>query len=1085
MIPRFFIDRPIAAFVISFVLVLLGTLSLTSMPIAQYPDVVPPQVVVTAIYPGANAKIVSETVAAPLELEINGVENMLYMESQCTNDGAMRLIVTFKHGTSPDTAQVLVQNRVAVATPKLPEDVRRIGVVTKKQSSAILLVVSIYAENGPDGKPLKDQLEVSNYATLNIKDELARINGVGDVFSFGQREYSMRIWLDPNKMADRQLTPTEVIGQIRAQNQQVAAGTIGQPPAPAGQGFQYTINTQGRLKDEKSFENIVLKVGANEELVRLKDVGRVELGARSYESSSALDGKASIGLPIFQLPGANALDTADAVKAKMVELEKKFPPGIKYAIVFNPTTFVKSSVQEVVKTLFEAFGLVFLVVLIFLQSWRAAIIPMIAVPVSLIGTFTIMAGLGFSINNLTLFGMVLAIGIVVDDAIVVVEAVESELAKGLSAIEATRKAMDEVSGAIIGVSIVLAAVFIPSAFLPGLTGQFFKQFAVTIAVSTLISLINSLTLTPAMCALFLRPTHGEHAKRDPIDWVLHALLGWWFFRAFNWVFDRTTRGYAYTVGWAARFGLVVVVVYGGLLFLTGAAFSMVPGGFIPQQDQGYLIVNIALPEGASVERTERVVKAVTDICIGKENPDGTRTGGVEGVGHVTAVTGYSIFAQANLSNAGGIYLSLKPYEEREGHPADKILAELNAKLGSIQEGNATAFGAPPILGLGSAGGFKMQIQDKGNLGLDRLEAITGNLAGAAMKEKGIPAAFSSFSSNAPQLFVEIDRERAQQLGVSVQAINDTLQMYLGSIYVNDVTLLNRNWQVNVQAEPEFRAKPSDVGQLKVRGPKGDMIPMDALIKSVKMSGPSKVNRFQMYPSADINGFVIPFLLSSGEAANKMEALADRELPEGMGYAWTDMTYQQKEAANQRIGISGVGEFRGDTTLLIFALSTLMAYLVLAFLYESLLLPLAVILVVPMCLLCGAAGVILTRGDMNVFTQIGLIVLVGLACKNAILIVEFAKQRREHGASRLDATKDAARSRLRPILMTSLAFILGVVPLVIAEGAGAEMRKAIGVVVFSGMLGVTLFGLALTPVFYFLLDWLRGSSKVEAPVVKPQ
>ena len=1081
MIPRFFIDRPIAAFVISFVLVLLGALSLTGMPIAQYPDVVPPQVVVATIYPGANAKVVSETVAAPLELEINGVENMLYMESQCTNDGAMRLTVTFKHGTNPDQAQVLVQNRVSVATAKLPEEVRRIGVVTKKQSSAILLVVSLYSENGPDGKPLRDQLEVSNYATLNIKDELARINGVGDVAMFGQREYSMRIWLDPNKMADRQLAPAEVLSQIRSQNQQVAAGTIGQPPAPAGQGFQYTINTKGRLKDEKAFEDIVLKVGANEELVRLRDVGRVELGARNYESSSALDGKASVGLPIFQLPGANALDTADAVQVKMAELEKKFPPGIKYAIVFNPTTYVKSSVAEVVKTLFEAFLFVFIVVLVFLQSWRASIIPMIAVPVSLIGTFTIMAGLGFSINNLTLFGMVLAIGIVVDDAIVVVEAVETELAKGLSPAEATRKAMDEVSGAIIGVSIVLAAVFIPSAFLPGLTGQFFKQFAVTIAVSTLLSLVNSLTLTPALCALFLRSTHGAGAKRDPVDWLLHLLLGWWFFRAFNWVFDRGTRAYGWTIGWSARLGLIVLVVYGGLLVLTGGAFSMMPGGFIPQQDQGYLIVNIVLPEGASVERTEKVVQNATEICLGKENADGTRTGGIEGIAHVTAVTGYSIFAQANLSNAGGIYLSLEPFEKRKGRTADMILAELNAKLATIQEGNATAFGAPPILGLGNAGGFKMQVLDKGNLGLEKLEGMTANLAQAAMKEKGIPAAFSSFSSNAPQLFVEIDRERAQQLGVSVQAINDTLQLYLGSVYVNDVTLLNRNWQVNVQAEPEFRAKPEDIGQLKVRGPKGDMIPMDALIKSVKMAGPSKVNRFQMYPSADVNGFVIPFLLSSGDAANKMEVLAERELPEGMGYAWTDMTYQQKEASNQRIGISGIGEFKGDTTLLIFALSTLMAYLVLCFLYESFLLPLAVILVVPMCLLCGAIGVILTRGDLNVFTQIGLIVLVGLACKNAILIVEFAKQRREHGASRLDATKEAARSRLRPILMTSLAFILGVVPLVIAEGAGAEMRKAIGVVVFSGMLGVTLFGLALTPVFYYLLEWLR---KEPTPETKP-
>jgi multidrug efflux pump len=1076
MIARFFISRPIAAMVLSVLTLLVGVLSLTTLPIAQYPDVVPPQVVITAFYPGANAQTVAETVAAPIELEINGVENMLYMESQCTSDGSMRLTVTFKHGTDPDQAQVLVQNRVAIATSKLPEDVRRIGVVAKKQSSAILLVVSLFSESGPDGKPLKDQLEISNFATLRVKDELARINGVGDVFMFGIREYSVRVWLDPIKMADRELLASEVVGAIRQQNTQVAAGIIGQPPAPAGQQFQFTINTRGRFPDIKSFENMVVKIGSNESAIRLKDVGRVELGARNYDTSATLDGRPSVGMPIFQLPGSSAFQTAEDVQAKMKELKKVFPPGLDYAIVFNPTTFVKASVDEVVKTLIEAFVLVFVVVLVFLQSWRAAVIPMIAVPVSLIGTFTIMAGLGFSINNLTLFGMVLAIGIVVDDAIVVVEAVEAQIAKGLSPLEATKKAMDEVSGAIIGVSLVLAAVFIPAAFLPGLTGQFFKQFAVTIAISTVLSAINSLTLSPALCPLLLRPSHGEHAKRDPIDSLLHAALGWWFFKAFNWSFDRGAKGYAWGVGKMARFAIVILIVYGGLLVLTGTIFSKIPGGFIPQQDQGYLVVNITLPEGTALEKTDAVVKRVVDLCLGEVGADGKRSGGVKGVSHATAVSGYSIFTQANLSNSGGIYLSLDDFGDRKGRHADAILLELNARLAQVQEGTVAAFGAPPILGLGNAGGFKLQVQDKGGVGMGVLEGMTWNLAGAASKEPGIPFAFSSFSSSAPQINLEIDRERAQQMGVSVQAINDTLQVYLGSSYANDVTLFNRNWQVNVQAEPEFRKSPRDIGALKVRGPKGDMIPLEGLIKRSNASGPSKVNRYQMYPSADLNGFVIPFLLSSGEALRKMETLAERELPDGMGFEWTDMAYQQKAASNQRLAIPGLGEFRGDTTLLVFGLSTVVAYLVLAFLYESLLLPLSVILVVPMCLLCAAVGVMLVKGDLNIFTQTGLVVLVGLACKNAILIVEFAKQRREEGATRVEAAKEAARQRLRPILMTSLAFILGVLPLVIAEGAGAEMRKAIGITVFSGMLGVTVFGLILTPVFYVVMDWLRGEPK---------
>ena len=1087
MIPRYFIDHPIGAVVVSILLVLGGGLAFTALPIAQYPDVVPPQVVITAFYPGANAETVSKTVATPIELEINGVENMLYIESQCTNDGAARIVVTFKQGTNPDQAQVLVQNRVAIATAKLPEDVKRIGVVAKKQSSAILLVVSLFKESEPPAgetadarkkRDLAEQLEVSNYATLRVKDELARIQGVGDVFMFGQREYSVRVWLDPVAMADRKLIPADVTREIRAQNTQIAAGTLGQPPAPVGQTFQYTINTLGRLPDIAAFERIIIKTGANEEIVRLKDVARVELGARNYDTSAALDGRPSVGMPIFQLPGANAFQTANDVQEKMRQLAKEFPPGVKYAIVFNPTTFVEASVDEVLKTLVEAFVLVFLVVLVFLQSWRAAVIPMLAVPVSLIGTFAVMSGLGFSINNLTLFGMVLAIGIVVDDAIVVVEAVEAEIAKGLSPLAATRKAMDEVSGAIIGVSVVLAAVFIPSAFLPGLTGQFFKQFAVTIAISTLLSATVSLTLSPALCPLLLRSHHG---RRDPIDFVLHWTLGFWFFRAFNWVFDRSAGLYAWSVGVlssrVARW--VVLAVYGGLLYVAGLAFGLLPGGFLPQQDQGYLIVNVTLPDGASLERTEAVMKRVTALILEKrenDNPAGKVVSGVEGVTHVTAVSGYSIFAQANLSNAGGIYISLDTFDRRVAshRTAGKIVAELNAKFGAVQEAQVQAFAAPPILGLGNAGGFKMQILDKTGYGNGVLEGMTRNLGFAAMKEPGIPYAFSSFGTGAPQLFVEIDRERCKQLGVPVESVSDTLQAYLGSVYANDVTLFNRNWQVNVQAEPEFRRTPADIGRLRVRGPNGDMILLEGLIKKTDTTGPSKVNRYQLYPAADLNGFTVPAMISSGAAIQKMEVLAERELAPGMGFEWTDLAYQQKSAANQRVGIPGGPTFVGDTTLLVFALSTLVAYLVLAFLYESFLLPLAVILVVPMCLLCAAVGVIFVKGDLNIFTQTGLVVLVGLACKNAILIVEFAKQQRDAGANRFTAAIEACKLRLRPIVMTSVAFIIGVVPLVIAEGAGAEMRHALGTAVFAGMIGVTAFGVFLTPVFFVtvqrVMDW---------------
>jgi multidrug efflux pump len=1064
------------ALVISVLVVLAGTLALTQLPIAQYPDVVPPQVVVTATYPGADARTVSETVAAPIEEQVNGVEGMMYMESQATNDGALRLIVTFEPGTNPDMAQVLVQNRVSIALPKLPEEVRRLGVITKKQSTAILLVVNLYSKNkaANDQEVFEQQLAVSRHANLQVKDELARIKGVGDVFMFGNRDYAMRVWLDPDRMSDLNLTPGEVVDAIRKQNVQVAAGQIGQPPAPKGQNLQLVINTQGRLKTEQQFRDIVVKSGpGGEALVRLSDVARVELGARSYDSSSALDNRPSVGLPVFQLPGSNAFSTAADIKRKMKELraDPGWPQDIEYDIVFDPTEFIQASVNAVVTTLFEAILLVFVVVLVFLQNWRAALIPMLAVPVSLVGTLAVMFALGYSINNLTLFGMVLAIGIVVDDAIVVVEAVEAHIAKGLSPLEATRKAMSEVATAIIGISLVLCAVFVPAAVIPGLTGQFFRQFAATIAVATLISAFNSLTLSPALCPILLRP---HHAPKDWIDKALYYLLGWWFFRGFNWAFDRATKLYGKSVGWLIRLAVVVLIVYGGLLALTYFGFRTVPGGFIPQQDQGYLVVNVELPEGASVERTEKVMERAARMALE-----------TDGVAHTVQIAGYSIFSSANIPNNGGMYIPLKPFDQRKGRHADDILRDLNAKFATIRDGTVTAFGAPPILGLGNAGGFKMQIQDRGNLGYELLEGMTWNLAAEATKANpdgrpsGIPAAFSGFRSNSPQVSLRVDRDRVEQMGVSVQAVNDALQSYTGQVYVNDITLDNRNWQVTVQADGQFRGKIEDLYKIKVRGPAkpdgtpGDMIPIAGLIRVGPMEGPVKVNRYQMYPSADLNGFTIPFLISSGQAIERMEALAKRDLPPGMTYQWTDMAYQQKQAAGTPVAIPGLFEFRGDTTLLVFALSVLVAFLVMAALYESWLLPLAIVLIVPMCLLCAVVGLFVSFLDLNIFVQIGLVVLVGLATKNAILIVEFAKQKREAGMGRREAVVEAATQRLRPILMTSFAFILGVLPLLTSSGAGAEMRKSLGTAVFSGMLGVTFFGIFLTPVFYAVIEKLRS------------
>jgi multidrug efflux pump len=1062
---HFFIDRPVFGIVLSVLTTLVGVLALSALPIAQYPDVVPPQIVITTQYPGASAKTVSETVAAPIEQQVNGVEGMLYMESQCTDDGNMKLTVTFKTGTNPDMAQVLVQNRVSIATATLPAEVKQIGVTTKKQSTSILLVVNVYSPRGPDGKPAKDEIEVSNFVATQVRDDLARVDGVGDIGFFGARDYAMRVWLNPDEMADLGLAAGDVVSAIKAQNTQVAAGQLGRPPVPHGQAVQTVITAQGRLRTKEEFGDIVVKAGRvasggqPEGLVRMRDVARVELGAKAYDSSSFLDRDPAVGLAVYTLPGANALDTAERVKKRLKELEEeRFPPGIKSTIAFDTTGFVQESIEAVVHTLFEAFILVFVVVVVFLQNWRAAVIPMLAVPVALVGTLAAMLAVGFSLNTLTLFGMVLAIGIVVDDAIVVVEAVEANLAKGMAPRDATRAAMSEVGTAILGISLVLAAVFIPSAFIPGITGQFFQQFAITIAVSTLLSAFNSLTLTPALCPLLLR---SHHAPKALPDRVVDALLGW-FFRLFNRGFDRATAGYAWTVRRSLRLAALVLLVYAGLLAATGAAFTAVPPGFIPDQDQGYVIVNIQLPDGAALERTEAVVARVADIALN-----------TDGVAHAVSLPGYSLLASANVSNYGTMYLPLKPFAERPGRRAPVILRELNQKFAGIGEAVVVAFGPPPILGLGTGSGFKLQVVDRAGLGFPNLQGMTQNLGAAALKQPGIVGATSTFRAQAPQLAVAVDRDRAARMGVPVSDVNDALQVYMGSLYVNDITLQDRNWQVQVQADGRYRVSADDLLRLKVRGPAGDMIPLAGLLVDRPTSGPPKVARFQMSPSADLSGFTNPRVISSGRAMETMEALAARELPPGMGYEWTELSFQEKKAAGTTFRIPGLFTFTGNTTLLVFALSVVVAFLVMAALYESWLLPVAIILVVPMCLLCAVSGLLITGLDLNVFCQIGLVVLVGLATKNAILIVEFAKQKREAGMHRHDAAVEAARARLRPILMTSFAFILGVVPLLLRSGAGAEMQVALGTAVFSGMLGVTLFGVFLTPVFYSVIERLRG------------
>jgi multidrug efflux pump len=1051
---HFFIDRPVFAVVISIVIVIVGGIAVFTLPIAQYPEIAPPTVVVSASYPGANAEVVANTVATPIEEQVNGVENMLYMSSQSTNDGNIRLTVTFKPGTDLDIAQVQVQNRVAIAEPQLPEDVRRLGVTVKKSSPDITLVVQLYS---PDNR--YDPLYLSNYALLQVRDPLARLPGVGDIFLFGARDYAMRLWLDPQKLSAREITTGDFVQAIQEQNVQVAAGVIGAQPLPPGTtDFQLTVNAQGRLIDPKQFGEIIVKTGEDGRITRVRDVARVELGAADYSVSAYLNGRPAVAIPIFQLPGSNSIETANAVYAKMEELKKSFPPGLEYAIPYDTTVFVRESIWDVVKTLFEALLLVVLVVLVFLQSWRATLIPLFAIPVSLIGTCAVMKAMGFSLNNLSLFGMVLAIGIVVDDAIVVVENIERWIERGFSPRESAYKAMDEVTGAVIAIAFGLTAVFVPVAFVSGITGQFYRQFALTIAVSTLLSAFNSLTLSPALGALLLRPRDGNR------DWLTRAFeftLGW-FFRGFNRVLERATAGYVFLERRVLRFAVIALLAYGVLLFVTYRGFKSVPTGFIPAQDTGYVIVNLQTPDAASFDRTDRVMRRLAAIA-----------NATPGVRDTFAITGYSILTSTNQSNAGAMFVVLNEFKEREGHPelsAAAISGKLMAEYSQVQEGFALVFPPPPVRGIGTAGGFKMQVQDRSGLATPQeLQATTDQLIAEARKDPRLQQLFTSYRANVPQLYINVDRTKVKSADVRVTDVFNALQVYLGSLYINDFNFLGRTYHVMAQADSAFRAKPQDIAQLKTRNRAGQMLPLGSVVDAKDTTGPDRINRYNLYESAEINGAAAPGI-STGQAIETMEQLAHKQLPRGYDYEWTELAFQEKAA--------------GNTALFIFPLCIFFVFLTHSAEYESFALSSAIILIVPMCLLCGITGVAIRHFDNNIFTQIGFVVLAGLSAKNAVLIVEFAKQQQERGLNALEAAIEAARLRLRPILMTSFAFILGVVPLVRATGAGAEMRQALGTVVFSGMLGVTFFGLVLTPVFYMIIRRLTGNYVLKHDEVRP-
>lgn len=1035
---RFFIDRPIFAAVLSIVIFAAGLISIPLLPIGEYPEVVPPSVVVRTVYPGANPKVIAETVATPLEEAINGVEDMMYIKSVAGSDGVLSLTVTFKPGTDPDEAAVRVQNRVAQAQARLPEDVRRQGVTTQKQSPVFLMVVHLTSN---DGK--YDSLYLRNYMRLHVKDELARIPGVGDAQQFGGGDYAMRLWLDPDKVAARGMTAGDVLRAVREQNVQVSAGQLGAEPMPNGSDFLLPINAKGRLETVEEFGNIVLKSGANGEIVRLADVARIELAAGDYTLRARLDGKNASAIGIFQAPGANALEIRDAVVAKMDDIRPTLPPGVEIQSIYDTTVFVRDSIKSVISTLLEATLLVVLVVILFLQTWRASIIPLLAVPVSVVGTFAVLYLLGYSINTLTLFGLVLAIGIVVDDAIVVVENVERHIEHGATPLEAAHLAMKEVSGPIIAIALVLCAVFVPMAFLTGVTGQFYKQFAVTIAISTVISAINSLTLSPALAAKLLQP---HDAPKDRLSRVIDRLFGW-LFRPFNRFFKRNSERYESAVGRALGRRGAVFVVYAVLLVGAGLMFRAVPAGFIPVQDKQYLIAGVKMPEGASIERTDATLKKMAAIAMQ-----------VEGVEHEVAFPGLNPLQFTNTPNNGVVFFTLKPFNERS-RSAEEITAELNQKFAGIQEGFTFAFMPPPIQGLGNGSGWSLFVEDRTRLGYGELQNAVQAFQGAASQTPGLGFPISSYQANVPQLDAEVDRVKAKAQGVPLTELFDTLQTYLGSAYVNDFNMFGRTWQVIAQADGPFRDNVEDIANLRTRNADGDMVPVGSMVNIRQTYGPDPVIRFNGYPAADLLGEADPRVLSSGEAMAKVTELAQQVLPPGMGIDWSDLSYQQAT--------------QGKAALVVFPLAVMLAFLVLAALYESWTLPLAVILIVPMTLLSALAGVWLVGGDNNVFVQVGLVVLMGLACKNAILIVEFARELELQGKGIVESALESCRLRLRPIIMTSVAFIAGTVPLVLSSGAGAEVRSVTGITVFAGMLGVTLFGLFLTPVFYVALRKLAN------------
>jgi multidrug efflux pump len=1119
---RFFINRPIFASVLSIVIVLGGSIALFTLPVAQYPEIAPPTVEVSASYPGANAQVVADTVAAPIEQQVNGVEGMMYMSSQCTNDGNYSLTVTFKPGSDLNISQVLVQNRESLAEPILPDLVKRRGISVKKKSPNVLMIVNLSSENGS-----RSSLELSNYATIQIRDELSRLPGVGDITYLGQRDYSMRLWLDPQKMTYYGLNAQDVILKVQEQNIQVAAGQIGQPPTPSGQVSQYIITTLGRLQNTEQFSNITVKTNSNGTLVYLKDVASIELGAQSYDQTCTLDGKPSVALSVYQLPGSNALQVAQRVKDRMKQLRRQFPPGIDYKIVYDTTPFINESIREVFETLFDAIVLVAVVVLVFLQNWRSTLIPLIAVPVAVVGTFAVMAAMGFSLNNLTLFGLVLAIGIVVDDAIVVVEAVEHHIEHGMHPREASLRAMELVSGPVVAIGLVLSAVFIPCAFITGIVGQFFRQFALTIAVSTVISAFNSLTLSPALSAILLRPRAkgsfeplpwfafppigawlghkiglhyaaaamaavGLNPASNPSGWtpaMLDALRMWgpiaagalaalvlalilgkpinfllgFSFRVFNQGFDLSTAAYTRTVSAMLRVSMLVLVIYGGLLALTWWSFTHTPTGFIPQQDKGYLLVNVQLPDGSSVARTKEVVEKIEAIALT-----------TEGVKHTVAISGTSILLNANAANFGAIYLMLDDFDERRKPElsADRIAAHLEEEFQEkVPSAYVNIFGAPPVEGLGTAGGFKIIVQDTGDTGLAALQKTADDVVFAGEADPNLEGLFTSFRANTPWLELVIDRAQAKDRGVSIDDVRTTLESNIGPYYINDFNRFGRTWQVNVQARDKFRQTVQDIKLLQVRNNQNVMVPLADFASVRYVSGPVLVMRYNMYPAAAIHADAGPNT-SSGQAIDHLATAANNQLPQNMRTEWTELALLQLDT--------------GSTAMKVFLLAVVLVFLVLAAQYESWSLPLAVILVVPMCLLCAITGVVMAKMDINIFTQIGFLVLVGLACKNAILIVEFAKAQREQGRSAAEATLAACQLRLRPIIMTSFAFILGVVPLMLSEGAGAEMRRTLGTAVFAGMLGVTLFGIFLTPVFFYVIQRIAGGGgESPAPAVEPE